>query len=283
MSALPCLTNSRPGVSLYAPIGSGGGGIPANPDLTLSTLTAADSVSTTALFVSSINGVAPGGGGVDPAGISTNKIANFSGTTLSLFADLTTSIEIDSSKGGVINFIAPDSVDFNTPDITATGSLTLSGNLAVSSINGNEVAIPYFTSTFAINNVTAVAGSSPADLLQGATFDLLANHHYTAGLSLYYKNEGAGKTTTSAVEFLVGKSQSGDPGGVFSAPAGYSGANTMDGANDCFTWDWVQGAGTTGATIKMTPVDLAGASDFSTTTMIVGGPNIFSLTDWGAL
>ena len=99
MSALPCLTNTRPGVSFFALSDQGGGGIPANPDITCSSITVngpgfmstigaggaslallskaseggvrvlgdngtdATTLTVANLNVSSINGTTPGGGG----------------------------------------------------------------------------------------------------------------------------------------------------------------------------------------------------------------------------
>ena len=60
MSALPCITNSRPGVSIFALSGQGGGGVPANPDLTLSTLTMNENTGLITLGANSIF-VAPTG------------------------------------------------------------------------------------------------------------------------------------------------------------------------------------------------------------------------------
>ena len=136
MSALPCITNSRPGIPVFALSGQGGGGIPANPDLTLSTLTVAqtaiastlgagggslallskateggvrilgdngtDATTLTVanLNVSSINGATPGGGG----GAGPNLVVS----TLTFPAS-------DQVSSGVINM--KTELTINDPDI----------------------------------------------------------------------------------------------------------------------------------------------------------------------
>lgn len=87
------------------------------------------------LNVSSINGASPAGGGVDPAGISTNVVSAASGTLLTLNSDSTTTqINIDSSKGGQIDInAAAGAGTINLGAVTLNAS---AANLQISSING---------------------------------------------------------------------------------------------------------------------------------------------------
>jgi hypothetical protein len=88
------------------------------------------------LNVSSINGQLPsGGGGVDPNGISTNKVTPYSGTGLNLIIDSSTGIAMDSTKGGVVNITAGSGAG-TIGLIAGAISTPPDCDLIISSING---------------------------------------------------------------------------------------------------------------------------------------------------
>lgn len=133
MPLIPCQTNSNPSASLYAPAGSGSGPGPIGPNPVVSSLTAADFVSSASLFCSTINGVVIGSASIPTDGISTNQVAAASGGTLSLFGgDVATSITLDSSKSNITLLSASGTGNIN---LNAYSTI-VQYDLNVSSING---------------------------------------------------------------------------------------------------------------------------------------------------
>lgn len=179
MSALPCITNSRPGVPVFALSGQGGGGVPANPDLTLSTLTVAETavvstlgaggaslallskateggvrilgdngtdpttLSVANLNVSSINGATPGGGGgagPDPV-VSTLTIG---GSQLNMVGSSILNLE----------FISTPSLD----------SATIFFQNFIGSGSATEMGYDQVTSSILIQGVTVGGPAQPGKL-----------------------------------------------------------------------------------------------------------------------
>jgi len=175
MSALPCLTNTRPSAPIFSVTG-GGGGIPLNQDITCSTLTAADQItclgsqvnlsSTTNLNLESAPGNAsaniffqnaPGSGSATAMGYDTTTssilITGYSvggpaiPAKLNVDAEITTSTIIASTiinNAGLLNIGAANISMFSGLGVNVLnaggngGTLNLS-TINVSSINGADV------------------------------------------------------------------------------------------------------------------------------------------------
>ena len=294
----------------FAPAGSGGGG-----GQVISTFNTA---SIEALTVSSINGATPGGGGSIPtAGISTAQVTTTLGTGLSLVADDATFINVAGNDSGlpsiklysatgnvVLDGLSTLSGPISTSNITTKelivssingappgGSAISTFNTAsvssftVSSINGAPYGGGYVgptVSTFTYVTPLTLTPGVPTPMFSGAgsPFILTNNHLYTASWNVEWKNEGSGSTPTAGLRFFIGQTLAGDPGNIYSASAGFSGANTNDGANDAFSLTWKQGVTDSSTNLYVQMVDVAPLANVSTTITAVGG-SLFTLTDWG--
>lgn len=177
-------------------VGSGGGG-PVSPDLLVSTLTAANYISSPQLIVSSINGAAYNPGGAVPANLVVSTISTAGnvafGADVNIVGRVTQGSTFMQSAGlNLVNL----SIDapFGTLSMTNVSTIytspevSMSGDLSVSSINGSHVAapaikIPGYSFTIGAFS-TNVGPIFPNDLSNRLfTISTIAGHSYRLDLT----------------------------------------------------------------------------------------------------
>ena len=175
--ALPIVESANLSSGPYGGGGGGGGGG--------SIVSSFATASISSLSVSSINGAAPAGGGINPAGISTNQVSVATGTTITIGNPGGAQVAVNGAGGGFIS-IGTNGGSGGTGEIYLSASSTIvEAELWVSSLNGqapgggggpvpaNLVVSTLNVSSSILTNPTNVEITNPAGVGTEATWDYM--------------------------------------------------------------------------------------------------------------
>ena len=215
-----------------------------------------------------------GGGGVNPAGISTNQVVTAYGTGLNLATDSQNYINIEGSKGGVINVISPGAINLAAHDIALTATSVL--------VNGNPIGggIVPFQSTIGLTGpfpLTCPAGSSTP---LNNNYTLTAGHTYTATFNCNYALNTGDQNNGIRIDF-DGPSVGTSIGPVYSPPAFINNATTSDGAPIAASLTWTQFNTSVKGGVYITPSGTG--YDCIITSVVADSDPRLVITDWGVL
>jgi len=183
------------GSSAFSIIGSGGGGGTVPPNPVVSTVTAAQYVSTPALIVSTINGSQ-----YNPGGVPNNLVVS----TLTVRDNISTSF-MSIPAGGTISlastFVLPSGVGGNVLNISGPGGVNLlsaSGTIALQGPGGAKapVSIPGNLTVSTINGQVPGGGSAPSTIINWGGFRNVINGFATTSNSTW-PNDATGYLTQS--------------------------------------------------------------------------------------
>lgn len=160
MSLLPLATNRAPDVALYTPAGSGGGGVSTiGPSITVSTLTAADRVSTPQVFGSTVIG--------SFGLLSSLFVTNMAGTSPndSEISDFKM-IQASTMEADTGNFLNVNVTDTASIPLLTTSTLTVNQTPGAPGFYQGGIEFPIFTGVNAYNslpNASTIAIKSQAN------------------------------------------------------------------------------------------------------------------------
>jgi hypothetical protein len=229
-----------------------------------------------ALFVSTINGAVPGGGGggVPTAGISTNQVALYDADTLLLSGDDLNFISIGKAKGQALT-IQSEKIALLTPSLGTSPEC----DFTISSING-KAPVGVFQSTMGITGpfpITCSAGTTTPIVNE---YPLVGGHTYTACFNCNYALNTGDTSNGISVDFDIPSSGT-SIGSVYSPPAFINNANNSDGASAAFSLTWKQYADSAVGGVYVTPSG-SGYDGFIRSIVDGSDPRLV-ITDWGVL